>query len=490
MQSSMLPLRLCVCVLLALCVPSLQAFDSGSTGADGAFAPQEDVLVVLPEDGILNYSSVNIPAGVTVHFVRNRANTPVRMLVGGDVNISGTIDVSGQNATAVGNGGDGNVADDGEPGAGGPGGYDGGTGGGMGFADAGSDQAALRSVAGGAGKGPGGGVGGRHVVDGSRLRQCEGSGGNHAAANFRVDAGIRNICLRGGFSSTITPYGTAGLLPLMGGSGGGGAVGMAHVRGAGGGGGGGAILIAASGTVNIPSGGFILANGGNAGNVASSGAAFGGGGSGGAVRVVATTIAGRGRIEVRGAGRRFPGQGGVGRISLEAENLNFRGSSSSRYSSSIPGLVFMSNRPRLSVGSVASVSAPPAPSGREDITLTQSSEPVQVSIVAGNIPLGTTVSLRVLPDNGPAVVVQGGTLSGTLASSSATATVTLPAGHSVLSASASFSVSSSDTALQSLYMPYTGGERVAKVSVHGDTGTLNLLTESGREVLVTADFGA
>ena len=113
-----------------------------------------------------------------------------------------------------------------------------------------------------------------------------------------------------------------------------------------------------------------------------------------------------------------------------------------------------------------------------------------MSIAAGNIPLGTIVSLRVLPDNGPAVVVQGGALGGTLASSSSTATVTLPAGHSVLSASASFRVAPSDTALQSLYMPYTGGERVVMAELDGASGTLILLTESGREVLVTADFGA
>ena len=43
-----------------------QAYDSGSTGADGAFAPQVDTTLQLPEDGIFNFTTFTVPSGVTV----------------------------------------------------------------------------------------------------------------------------------------------------------------------------------------------------------------------------------------------------------------------------------------------------------------------------------------------------------------------------------------------------------------------------------------
>ena len=75
-----------------------QTFNSGSTGALGAFNPASNTTVVLPADGILNYTTVNIPAGVTVTFQANSANTPVTMLAQGNVTIAGTLNVSGTDA--------------------------------------------------------------------------------------------------------------------------------------------------------------------------------------------------------------------------------------------------------------------------------------------------------------------------------------------------------------------------------------------------------
>src|SRR5690606_37865157 len=114
-------------VALALCGAgtATSAFDSGSTGADGAFHPVVSTQVPLPPNGVLHYTSVNIPPGVVVTFAKNTTNTPVVILASGDVNIAGTIDVSGTDAAASGAAGDGNVGDDGVPGSGGPGGYDG-----------------------------------------------------------------------------------------------------------------------------------------------------------------------------------------------------------------------------------------------------------------------------------------------------------------------------------------------------------------------------
>ena len=108
---------------------SVYAFDSGSTGADGAFLPSVDTRLDLPADGIFNFTEVNIPAGVTVTFNSNATNTPVIMLVSGNATIDGVIDVSGGDAAPSNGAGNGNVGDDGQPGAAGPGGFRGGRGG-------------------------------------------------------------------------------------------------------------------------------------------------------------------------------------------------------------------------------------------------------------------------------------------------------------------------------------------------------------------------
>ena len=473
---------------LLLAAFPIHAFDSGSSGADGELSPREDVRVILPADGILNYTRVNIPAGVRVTFKKNAANTPVRMLVSGDVDIAGVIDVSGEDGAAVRAAGDGDTSDDGNPGIGGPGGYDGGAGGRTGNVDRTSNSVELRALAGGAGKGPGGGVEGRYVINSGGIYPCIASGGNHASNNLRISAGFSNRCLAGGLNPIIPSYGTSSLLPLTGGSGGGGGYGRRFTTGPGGGGGGGALLIAAGGTVNIHRGGIIRANGGMAGDTGS--VDISGHGGGGAVRIVATTIAGSGLIEANPGISSGNGAGGAGRIRLEAENLNYSNRRVRYSSSTTPGQLFISNRPRISIESVAAVSAPLVPSGSSDIVLEQSSDPVQVSIEASNIPLNTAVSLRVVPDYGAVVITASGSaLSGNISASSSSVTVTLPAGHSVLSASAEFTVEATDTDMQTLYMPYTGGERVAKVGIDSTTSQLRLLTTSGREILVAATGG-
>ena len=72
-----------------------QTFSSGSTGADGALdLTAGDRTVQLPDSGILNYTTVNIPAGRTLKFGLNLKNTPVVMLAQGAVSIAGAINVS------------------------------------------------------------------------------------------------------------------------------------------------------------------------------------------------------------------------------------------------------------------------------------------------------------------------------------------------------------------------------------------------------------
>ena len=64
-------------ILIMLFSVGVYAFDSGSTEADGAFNPVVNTQVQLPPDGIFNFTTVNIPSGVTVTFAKNDTNTPV-----------------------------------------------------------------------------------------------------------------------------------------------------------------------------------------------------------------------------------------------------------------------------------------------------------------------------------------------------------------------------------------------------------------------------
>ncbi|HEY4300246.1 MAG TPA: hypothetical protein VGM73_05200 [Candidatus Didemnitutus sp.] len=179
-----------ICAFLLAAVNVLAQINTGSDGHDGALNPTSDLTIDMADhpDGIYQYSSVNIPAGVTVTFVPNVTNTPVTWLIQGSVEIDGTIVVSGGTASHI------------QGAAGGPGGYPGGNG------VAGSSPAT-------SGQGPGGGA--------------------------PESSGIYN-------------YGNTYLIPLIGGSGGGGSNHTyGYGDNLGGGGGGGAILVASSATIAI-----------------------------------------------------------------------------------------------------------------------------------------------------------------------------------------------------------------------------------------------
>lgn len=85
--------------------------------------------------GIYQFTSVNIPSGVTVSFTPNAQNTPVVWLVQSNCVINGSIKLDALDAIGI------------TGGKGGPGGFRGGNGGGGG-------------VLAGDGLGPGGGIGG------------------------------------------------------------------------------------------------------------------------------------------------------------------------------------------------------------------------------------------------------------------------------------------------------------------------------------------
>lgn len=460
---------------LLVAMPAFAApFSSGSSGADGALAPAADVSITLPANGVLNYTTVNIPSGVTVRFTKNAANTPVVMLATGTVKIAGSIDVGGANSptTKVG------AIANGLAGAGGPGGFDGGRGG-----------VAEPGTRGGNGYGPGGGGGGTSVA-GVCAGYAQGGGGGGFAA-----AGEGSNCVRQNYAGSTGvgggAYGSLGMLPLTGGSGGGGGSGSrvaGNLPGSGGGGGGGAIMIVASGSVEVS--GSIKASGGTAGNINNGDCAAsnessgggGGGGAGGAVRIIAPSVSGAGNINVAGgaggcrtgasnAGNQINsgGYGAVGRIHVEEVQQ---------------GSFSVSLIPGLTITSVAGI-ALAANAGEVSLPLDQGN-PVTIGISASGVPVGSAVTLSLFQPYAATVTATASALAGTLQASTSTGSINIPSGSSVLMASTTYTLS---VALGEALSIYAEGERVDKVSLAAALGgetRVTLITVSGREFVVPA----
>ena len=216
------------------CAAQWQNFMSGSTGSDGALdfssTPSGTTVTFDPTsynpplnpsgNNIFNFTYINIPSGVSVRLSGRNLTGPIYWLASGNVTINGSLDLSGENGA-----GPTNVPTNRTIAYPGAGGYAGGLGGMSGGAAPTSGQ------------GPAGGAAGT-------------VGGN------------------GGFS------GNSFLVPLVGGSGGGGSLNYASFNnttgiapagyfGTGGGAGGGAILIASS--TSIACTGSIDAYGGASG---------------------------------------------------------------------------------------------------------------------------------------------------------------------------------------------------------------------------------
>jgi hypothetical protein len=473
-----------------------QSFNSGSTGADGAFSPTVNTEVQLPASGILNYTTVNVPTGVIVTFKKNTANTPVFMLASGNVTIAGLIDIRGGDGKATGTYGDGALGDDGIPGVGGPGGFAGGRGG---------REGSGVITRGGSGLGPGGGPGALDgadgCVDGSYYRRF-GTGGGYASIAYQYVSlyycGVAAVTRYG------KSYGSTLLQPLIGGSGGGGGRGGTSFPGSGGGGGGGAILIASSGTIQLTSPGGIDATGGDGGGVLGTGAGeYAAGGSGGAIRLVANTVTGNGRLTADGGcvqqsnlARQICGYNGnpggyggsPGRIRIEASAITYSGTANPVSATDPPGPVFIAGAPTLRIASVAGTAVPAVPTGTADVTLPASTTgPVVVAFETTNVPTGNTVTLRLAPAYGLVTEVLSPAISGSTAAGTAQVSVTLPQGPSTLQATTTYTVV---VAMGEDLSRFAQNERVEKVEVtvalHG-ASQAKLITVSGKTYDVPYD---
>lgn len=267
---------------LAMAVPTVSAAWL-SDGSDGAFSPTGSVTLDLPEDGIFNYTTINIPSNVTVKFRKNSLDTPVYLLATGNVNISGVIDISA---------------------------------GGVSLADLSNPNLGYIRPATTSASGPGGGTGGLAGLGDSA---CTGSDCRNATAGAGPSPGLpgptptsvwpKVLGIAGGAGGMATPglaatrYGTGVSgspavpypLSLTGGSGGGGGSGWqffgVQLSGGNGGGGGGALLIDTPEAITVS--GSLLTLGANGGwSFANSGGygGPGGGGSGGNIALIGDSV--------------------------------------------------------------------------------------------------------------------------------------------------------------------------------------------------------
>ncbi len=458
-KRSLIILAVSLMVLLGIQSYVFAAFDSGSTGEDGAFEPTANTVLQIPESGVFNFTTVNIPSGVTVTFSKNSTNTPVTILASGDVAIAGTISVNGTNGSNV------------YAGVGGPGGYGGGSGG-----------TAYQN--GRRGEGPGSGGGGTARSDRNNLSGGGGGGG----FGYGGSAGTTYDSPYPGGSGGPS-YSNDRILPTIGGSGGGGGGGTTTYAGGAGGGGGGSIIIASSGTITVS--GSITANGGNGATGENNGyGGGGGGGSGGSIRLICNTLAGNGAITAA-AGAGGPsswtagGAGGSGRVRLEYATTTRTASVNPPMSIGYPTAVVPNNLPTLAITSIGGIDVPASPMGSfssPDVMLPyNTTNPVTVIVTASNIPVGTVVTVKTNPAQGSVSSVTG-TLTGA-DSSSTTATVQSSislAYPSTLSASVTFQLA----AIQGGPI-YAEGERVDKIRVETTMGrgsSVIYITESGREI--------
>jgi hypothetical protein len=397
-------------------VPDLQPFDSDNpaTFPPGTFSSGTTLVLPLPPDGVFRFSSFRLRNRFTT-FGRNAANTPVQILVSGNVELNGasccyTVNVTGDAGVA------GNSQAPGPGGLGGPGGFRGGDG---------ASQPISQTAVGGTGFGPGGGLGATPTPF------VHGSGG--------------------------TFFGLPELTPLVGGSGGGGgasnATSPSSCSGGGGGGGGGALLVAANGTISMTNYQMFADGGAGAGSGNGNCASAGAGGSGGAIRFIARGVSLAGHVEFLARGGGGGNGGGSGRVRIETVDTS---ALSQAMSSSPAALRIVGPTPlaapvvptvaftEITLEGQAPIAVPVPPQGGYgsiDVTLPAPGVTTFLLQTSG-VPSGTSVAVTVKPRVGApptsvTVPLQNCNASGAC---SAVAQFSLPAGAYVAEARATFQV--------------------------------------------------
>jgi hypothetical protein len=397
--------------------PGLTAFVAGDPstyppGTSGCAGPCTSGTIIFtpPPDGIMRFSSFNATGGFNIGFNRNSANTPITLLVAGDVLLNSSFGCCFSMSVSGGAGTNGGTGIAGVGGLGGNGGFRGGDGSALGIN--GFDT-------GGPGFGPAGGIAGTPTAN----------------------------------STGGTYLGIPEMLPLVGGSGGGGGGGYqtgVSCTGGGGGGGGGGLLIAANGIISLINY-QVFADGGGGGSVGSvSCARGGGGGAGGSIRMVARSFVGGGIPQLLarpGAGGFNGGPGTDGRIRLESLDTSAQTTLSAvppAIRITGPGPISNPVSPTVEITQVNGGAVPLEPQGHRgaiDIMLPAPGV-TGVDVATTGVPSGTTVEVSVKPRMGGQAMVANIPLTACDAQGACTASTTfnLIAGAYVIEARATFQV--------------------------------------------------
>ncbi|QQO53029.1 MAG: hypothetical protein N838_06260 [Thiohalocapsa sp. PB-PSB1] len=406
-------IRLSAATLLCAGTAAADLTIPGADGSDGTFAPTADVTVDLslaPTAGwdsigsgngvydpdkwavVFKYASVSIPSGVTVSFQNHPSGAPVVWLVSGDADIAGAVSLDGQGMQYS--------PSNAKPG---PGGF----GGGFGY------YSGVQGASAGGGFGVGGGGTGP-------------SGGSY---------------LTTGYSNGSPTYGSARLLPLIGGSGGGGDSDESY----GGGAGAGAFLLAVAGSLTLD--GYIGANGGVGQTRRHSWDPYtcSGAGSGGGIRLIAETFTCNGLLYAVGQSHgACSGSSGYGRIRIETEHANgtcYIIPSTTAVAPDDPVQLWLpEGAPEVRVVSINGAVAPadPRPSfdpGQEDVSLPFTDESTIVLETAYVEP-DASLRVRITPQYGDPFFIDAIQQSGTYEQATWTATGALPTGYFTVQAHA------------------------------------------------------
>lgn len=447
-------LALVIMLPLAATAQIVAQFDSGSDGSDGALAPQapltgtQTVVIDMADhpDGVYQYTSVNIPAGIIVQFTPNAKNTPVTWLVQDTCVIGGVVDLSGLTYSGQ------------YPGRGGAGGFAGGYGGNSGGPD----------FSAGNGEGPGGGP-------------APGGTAGYATSGYT------------GYSLSGPTYGNRFLLPLVGGSGGAGTAGTAGAAGSGGSGGGGAILLAVTNTLTIN--GTLKANGG----LGPSSGVYGNG-SGGGIRLVSSSLVGSGTVRATPESDVNYGKGWI-RVEMY-DKTGWSGTIQGQTSYDYPGILVLPANvlPAMAITNIAGLAVPTQPTGSvltPDVTIPDTqANPMAVAVACTNIPLSTVITLSVKPKFGALIEQVQANVGSDSTSSTATFSIDLPPGDGTMQARAVANISGAKAVGRSARaVSATGlapnGERLASMEISSTLGgsqELVFVTESG--VRFTLPHGA
>jgi hypothetical protein len=159
------------------------------------------------------------------------------------------------------------------------------------------------------------------------------------------------------------------------------------------------------------------------------------------------------------------------------------GSTSPAFTFGTPGSLFVPGLPGLAITSIAGVPVPANPVGRGDVALAAATpNPANVSLRTNGVPPGTVIKVTMTPEFGASTTVDSLPTTGSLDNATASVSLDIPDGHSVLMATTTFTVVA---ALGEQLAPFAQGEPVERVRLTASPGqpsTLVLLTTSGREV--------